>query len=198
MSHRRDRARRRGGIPPLAPALTACAPEPAPRRARRLPRRRRRRPHADRPRTRARRRRPQPQIPSDCREILSDDVLAELGGTPLERSGLRAVRANWPDGSLVCIWADPAADTTGLTDDDHQCRARSALEQLNALATTRASRATRPTAARAARRRGRTSSIPVIDGRTVFWRDDILVDTTYSDLCAERLHIGDRGARLVG
>jgi hypothetical protein len=81
----------------------------------------------------------QADIPDDCRAILNASVLAELADVPLNDpafgpSGLQN------DGSLICVWRDPAADTTSLV-----------------TTITYVSRG--PTAARAARRRGRTRPI---------------------------------------
>ena len=73
------------------------------------------------------------EVPTDCRAILSDDVLAELGDTPLNDPafGPSGVQA---DGSLICIWADPAADTTHLTTTITAMNRGPALDMLNKLA----------------------------------------------------------------
>ena len=100
----------------LAAALTACAPEVTPAGQRRVavatavagrprrPRSRRRSPTAT----------PTAAIPTDCKAILSASVLAQLEGVPLNDPAF-GPSGVLPDGSLLCIWGDPAADTTALT-----------------------------------------------------------------------------------
>jgi len=70
------------------------------------------------------------EIPDDCREMLSDDVLAQLEGVPLNHTAF-GPSGVMPDGSLKCIWADPAADTTGLTTTISRMARGPALELLN-------------------------------------------------------------------
>lgn len=120
-------------------------------------------------------------MPKDCRDILSDDVLAELDGVPLNdpafgESGLLS------DGSLHCIWADPAADTTGLTTTISPMHRGEALDMLNALVTDEGFSCYTPDGGTRCEKTWPNEQYPVTDGRTLFWRDGLLIDTRYSNL----------------
>ena len=52
-------------------------------------------------------------IPDDCLVIVGDDVLSQLDGIPLNAAAF-APTGPQSDGSLICVWRDPATDTTGL------------------------------------------------------------------------------------
>jgi hypothetical protein len=123
----------------------------------------------------------QTQIPSDCREILTEAVLAQLGDTPLNDPAF-GPSGKLDDGSLVCIWADPAADTTHLTTTFTRVARGPALDQLNALADDEGFTCYTPDGGTRCEKTWQNEQYPVIDGRTVFWRDDILIDTTFSNL----------------
>ena len=71
-------------------------------------------------------------LPSDCRAILSDDVLAQLDGIPLNDAALGPSGVG-DDGTLTCIWADPKADTTRLVTTISLMSRGPALDMLNAL-----------------------------------------------------------------
>lgn len=120
-------------------------------------------------------------LPKDCREILSADVLAELEGVPLNdpafgESGLLA------DGSLRCNWGDPAADTTGLTTTITPMRRGEALDMLNALVADEGFDCYTPDEGTRCEKTWPNEQYPVTDGRTLFWRDGLLIDTRYSNL----------------
>lgn len=120
-------------------------------------------------------------IPTDCRAFLSDAVLAELGDTPLNDPvfGPSGVQA---DGSLVCIWANPQADTTGLRTVIERMPRGEALDMLNALVTEEGFTCYTPDDGTRCEATWENAMYPVTDGRTLFWRDGILIDTTYSNL----------------
>ncbi|MGF2948902.1 hypothetical protein [Microbacterium alcoholitolerans] len=120
-------------------------------------------------------------MPKDCREILSDDVLAELDGVPLNdpafgESGMLS------DGSLRCIWGDPAADTTGLTTTIEPMWRGEALDMLNALVADEGFSCYTPDDGTRCEKTWPNKQYPVTDGRTLFWRDGLLIDTRYSNL----------------
>lgn len=120
-------------------------------------------------------------LPGDCREILSDAVLAQLKDVPLNDpafgdSGLL------DDGSLVCIWGDPGADTTGLTTRISRMDRGPALDMLNALADDEGYSCYTPDEGTRCEKSWQNEQYPVTDGRTLFWRDDLLIDTRYSNL----------------
>ena len=121
------------------------------------------------------------QIPDDCRGILSDDVLAQLDGIPLNdpafgESGLLT------DGSLFCVWGDPAADTTGLTTEISAMQRGSALDLLNGLVDDEGFSCYDVDHGTRCEKTWANEVYPVTDGRTLFWRQDILLDTRYSNL----------------
>lgn len=120
-------------------------------------------------------------IPDDCRAILSDDVLAQLADVPLNDPN---VGSGGPqsDGSLLCLWRDPRADTTSLvTKISHMSRGP-ALDMLNELADDEGYTCFTPDDGTRCEKTWRNEMYPVTDGRTLFWRDDVLIDTTFSNL----------------
>jgi hypothetical protein len=124
---------------------------------------------------------PDAEVPTDCRAILSDAVLAELGDTPLNHAAFGPSGVQ-DDGSLVCIWADPAADTTHHTTTITGVNRGPALILLNQLADTEGFTCYTPDAGTRCEKTWQNTQYPVIDGRTLYWRDDILIDTQYSNL----------------
>ena len=124
---------------------------------------------------------PHREIPDDCREILNAAVLAELEDTPLNDpafgpSGLQS------DGSLICVWRDPAADTTGLVTTITYMSRGPALDMLNGLADDEGYTCYSPDGGTRCEKTWENETYPVTDGRTLFWRDGILIDTQFSGL----------------
>ena len=120
-------------------------------------------------------------LPTDCRAILSDDVLAQLDGVPLNDAafGPSGVGSN---GTLTCIWADPGADTTSLVTTISRMNRGPALDLLNGLVTDEGFSCFTPDDGTRCEKTWPNTQYPVTDGRTLFWRDDVLVDTRYSNL----------------
>ncbi|MEV7631700.1 hypothetical protein AB0N64_04740 [Microbacterium sp. NPDC089318] len=120
-------------------------------------------------------------IPTDCRRLLSADVLAELEGIPLNDPAF-GPSGVLDDGSLVCNWGDPGADTTGLTTTVSRMNRGPALDMLNALADDEGFTCFTPDDGTRCEKSWPNEQYPVTDGRTLFWRDDVLIDTRYSNL----------------
>lgn len=120
-------------------------------------------------------------LPTDCRAILSEDVLDQLADVPLNDVAFGPSGVQ-DDGSLVCIWADPAADTTSLKTTISAMRRGPALDMLNELADTEGFTCYAPNGGTRCEKSWQNEEYPVTDGRTLFWRDDILIDTQYSNL----------------
>ncbi|QYG11778.1 hypothetical protein [Microbacterium sp. PAMC22086] len=120
-------------------------------------------------------------LPTDCRAILSDAVLAELGETPLNHAAFGPSGVG-SDGTLTCIWADPGADTTGLTTTISRMNRGPALDMLNALANDEGFSCFTPDGGTRCEKTWPNAQYPVTDGRTLFWREDVLIDTRYSNL----------------
>lgn len=120
-------------------------------------------------------------IPTDCRAILTADVQSQLGSTPLNdpAMGPSGVQS---DGSLVCIWRDPRADTTGLVTRITRMDRGPALDMLNDLVTTQGFSCYTPDEGTRCEKTWINPTYPVNDGRTLFWRNDVLIDTQYSNL----------------
>lgn len=120
-------------------------------------------------------------LPTDCRAILSDAVLAELGETPLNDAAFGPSGVG-SDGTLTCIWADPGADTTGLTTTISRMNRGPALDMLNALANDEGFSCFTPDGGTRCEKTWPNAQYPVTDSRTLFWREDVLIDTRYSNL----------------
>jgi hypothetical protein len=120
-------------------------------------------------------------LPTDCRAILSDDVLAQLEGTPLNDAAFGPSGVG-TDGTLTCIWADPRADTTSLVTTISAINRGPALDMLNALADNEGFACFTPDGGTRCEKTWPNTQYPVTDGRTLFWRDDIMIDTRYSNL----------------
>ncbi|MFF7291626.1 hypothetical protein ACFY9N_03740 [Microbacterium sp. NPDC008134] len=120
-------------------------------------------------------------LPTDCRAILSEDVLSQLGETPLNDAAFGPSGVG-TDGTLTCIWRDPRADTTGLVTTIERMNRGPALDLLNELADTEGFSCFTPDGGTRCEKTWQNDQYPVTDGRTLFWRDDILIDTQYSNL----------------
>jgi hypothetical protein len=120
-------------------------------------------------------------MPTDCRALLSPAVLDALKDTPLNDPAF-APNGTQPDGSLVCVWGDPRADTTRLSTTISRMNRGPALDMLNKLVAEQGFTCYTPDAGTRCEKTWQDPTYPVTDGRTLFWRDGILIDTTYSNL----------------
>lgn len=120
-------------------------------------------------------------LPTDCRAILSEDVLSQLGETPLNDAAFGPSGVA-DDGTLTCIWRDPGADTTGLVTTISRMNRGPALDMLNALVTNEGFTCFTPDGGTRCEKTWQNAQYPVTDGRTLFWRDDVMIDTEYSNL----------------
>lgn len=120
-------------------------------------------------------------VPTDCLDLVSEDVQAQLYGIPLNDPafGPSGVQA---DGSLTCIWADPASDTTSLVTTIERMSRGPALDQLNALVADEGYTCYTPDGGTRCEKTWENPDYPVTDGRTLFWRAGLLIDTRYSNL----------------
>lgn len=121
------------------------------------------------------------RIPTDCRVILDDAVLAQLEDIPLNDPAFGASGAQ-ADGSLICVWGDPAADTTSLTTTITRINRGPALDLLNELVDEEDFTCYTPSDGTRCEKTWENETYPVTDGRTLFFRDDVLIDTRYSNL----------------
>lgn len=121
------------------------------------------------------------RVPADCRGILSADVLQQLGSVPLNDPALGPSGVQ-TDGSLICIWRDPAADTSGLVTTISREDRGPALDMLNGLVASDGFSCYTPDEGTRCEKTWVNAQYPVNDGRTLYWRDGILIDTQYSNL----------------
>ncbi|MBB2975413.1 hypothetical protein FHX49_000979 [Microbacterium endophyticum] len=121
-------------------------------------------------------------LPTDCRAILTQSVLDELGQTPLNDPAAGVSTGVQADGSLVCLWRDTAADTTYLQTTVSAMNRGPALDLMNELRTDDGFSCYTPDDGTRCEKVWMNDTYPVNDGRTLFWRDDILIDTQYSNL----------------
>lgn len=122
-----------------------------------------------------------PQIPEDCRAILSASVLEQLDGVPLNDEAF-GPSGPQPGESLICVWGDPGADTTNLVTTISYLSRGPALDLLNELADDEDFTCYTPDQGTRCEKTWQNEQYPVTDGRTLFWRDDVLIDTRYSNL----------------
>ena len=87
-----------------------------------------------------------------------------------------------PGGGLICVWRDPASDTTGLITTITYMSRGPALDMLNQLVAEEGYACYTPVGGTRCEKTWQNETYPVTDGRTLFWRDDILIDTVYSNL----------------
>lgn len=113
--------------------------------------------------------------------MLTAAVLAELDGVPLNDSAF-GPSGPQDDGSLICAWGDPAADTTKLVTTISAVSRGPALDMLNALVADEGFTCYTPDGGTRCEKTWPNEVYPVTDGRTLFWRDDILIDSRYSNL----------------
>ena len=120
-------------------------------------------------------------LPTDCTALLSAPVQAQLGDLPLNLPayGPSGVQG---DGSLICIWADPKSDTTNISTTISRKARGEALDLLNGLVKTQGFSCYTPDKGTRCEKEWPDAQYPVTDGRTLFWRDDVLIDTRYSNL----------------
>lgn len=118
-------------------------------------------------------------LPDDCRAILTDSVLAELDGVPLNAPGMGGgIR---PDSSRVCAWGDPGAAATWLVTVIGFSPYREASDALYAL-NGEGYTCYEPGGGIRCERTWEHPTLPVTQGRTIYYRDGIVVDTQYSNL----------------
>jgi hypothetical protein len=161
----------------VAVVLVSCAPEPAPTRSTSASAAAD--PPADTPSPTPT---PTPTLvamPTDCRAILSEGVLAQLKDVPLNDPAFGPSGA--VDGGLVCVWGSPSADTTRLTTRITRMSRGPALDKLNEFAAQGYTCYT-PDGGTRCEKTWQDTQYPVTDGRTLFWRDGIMIDTAFSNL----------------
>lgn len=113
--------------------------------------------------------------------MLTPAVLSQLEGVPLNDPAFGSSGPQ-PGGGLVCVWRDPAADTTGLITTISYMSRGPALDMLNELVAEEGYTCYTQVGGTRCEKTWENETYPVTDGRTLFWREDILIDTVYSNL----------------
>jgi hypothetical protein len=114
--------------------------------------------------------------------MLTPAVLDQLKDVPLNDPAAGIPTGELPDGSLACLWRDPRADTTHLFTTIAALSRGAALDMLNELADVQGYTCYTPDGGTRCEKTWLNEVYPVTDGRTLFWRDDILIDTRFSNL----------------
>lgn len=112
--------------------------------------------------------------------MLSAAVLEQLGEIPLNDPAFGPSGAQ-AGGGLICVWGDPAAVSTGLTTTIMYVSRGPALDMLNGLLAEGYACYT-PDGGTRCERTWFSEPDLLPQGRTLFWRDDILIDTQFSNL----------------
>jgi len=121
-------------------------------------------------------------LPTDCEGMLPASVRDQLTDVPLNDPGTGVPTGVLADGSLVCLWRDPSADTTFLQTTVSRVARGPALDLMNRLVDEEGYTCYTPSGGTRCEKTWINTQYPVQDGRTLFWRDDVLIDTTYSNL----------------
>lgn len=120
------------------------------------------------------------ELPKGCRSVLDDAVLAQLEGVPLNAEGSGGgIRA---DSARVCVWGDPEAAATRLTTIMGYSPEREARDALYELGTQEGFTCWEPDDGIRCEKTWEHPSLPVEQGRTLFYRDGVIIDTQYSNL----------------
>lgn len=118
-------------------------------------------------------------LPDDCRAILTGSVLTALEGVPLNAPGMGGgIR---PDSSRVCAWGEPDAIATRLVTVIGYSPEREALDALYALGT-EGFTCYEPTGGVRCEKTWTSDTLSIEQGRTLFYRDGVIVDTQFSNL----------------
>jgi hypothetical protein len=122
-------------------------------------------------------------LPEDCESILTDEILASLEGIPLNADGTGGgIR---PDSSRVCVWADPGARMTRLVTVVGYAPEREARDALYLLRVEDGYLCYEPDDGIRCEKSWLEGPLELTQGRTVYWRDGVAVDTQYSNLAPQ-------------
>jgi hypothetical protein len=121
-------------------------------------------------------------LPDDCRAILTGSVLTELEDVPLNAPGMGG--GILPDSTRVCAWGDPGAAGTWLVTRIGFSPSRAAADALYELGR-EGFTCYEPAGGIRCERTWDHDTLPVTQGRTLYYRDGIIVDTQYSNLAPQ-------------
>ncbi len=118
-------------------------------------------------------------LPDDCRAILDERVLAELEGVPLNAPGMGGGLR--PDSSRVCVWGEEGALATRLVTVIGYSPERDARDALYALGADGFT-CYEPAGGIRCEKTWTSDTLAIEQGRTLFYRDGVIVDTQFSNL----------------
>lgn len=121
-------------------------------------------------------------FPTDCKALVSAPVLAQFGDLPLNDPAYGSDVGPQSDGSLICLWGRPDTDTGRLSTTISRISRGPALDLLNGLADSEGYTCYTPDGGTRCEKTWIDEEYPVTDGRTLFWRDGIMIDTSYRNL----------------
>lgn len=122
-------------------------------------------------------------LPTDCTELLTDEVRDEIGSIPLNAPGMGGgIRE---DSSRVCVWADPAATRTRLIVVVGYAPEREASDTLYLLGRDEGYFCYDADGGSRCEATWEDPEFPVEQGRTLFYRDGVVIDTQYAGLAPE-------------
>lgn len=125
----------------------------------------------------------QPPIPTDCRAILTPEVLDQLANVTLNHPEYGDETGPQPDGSLLCMWGEPNDPNNMLVTQISRPAGDVASELLASAQEAGLECTEGEGAVRCSGEYTVEGSPPV--GRTVFTRDGILIDTQYMNLAPD-------------
>jgi len=118
-------------------------------------------------------------LPQGCRDILTASVLQELDGVPLNAEGMGGgIRS---DSTRVCVWGEPGAVGTRLVTLIGYAPDQPARDALYALGNDGYT-CYEPHGGIRCEKTWQSPTLAVEEGRTLFYRDGVIVDTQYSNL----------------
>lgn len=119
-------------------------------------------------------------LPADCESILTEEILTSLEGIPLNAAGMGGgIR---PDSSRVCVWADPGASLTRLVTVVGYAPEREARDAMYLLGVDEDYLCYEPDEGIRCEKTWEDGTLGLTNGRTVYWRDGVAVDTQYANL----------------
>ncbi|MDQ1129380.1 hypothetical protein [Microbacterium sp. SORGH_AS_0888] len=121
-------------------------------------------------------------LPTDCRSVLSPEVIAQFGSLPLNDPAYGTDVGVQPDGSLKCVWGYPGTDTGRLATTISRMDRGPALDLMNTLRNDQQYTCYTPSGGTRCEKSWIDDTYPVEAGRTLFWRQDVMIDTSYINL----------------
>lgn len=118
-------------------------------------------------------------LPGDCDDLLDARIRDELEGVPLNAPGMGGGLR--PDSSRVCVWGEPGAAGTWLAVVVGYAPLREAHDALYELGNDGYT-CYEPQGGIRCERTWDHPTLPVEQGRTLFYRDGVIIDTQYSNL----------------